>query len=560
MEEATKKKNRLAETFKALSQKIIGVFKDYPVTMIAIMLAALVGAIMVSWENRDTEIYLEKAIAFLLLTAMQTLAFEEICKEKKPVRLIGYVFSAILAFLYVYVLSNSRETLLGMDADIIKSIFTRTLYVHGVIAIGLAILHMFRRLEDNFEIYATKAFLELIKSTVVYGLFALGLALILWIFNELIFDTDDLLEQVEIFLAGGIYVPMCLKAISGKNEDPGKFARFCFLYVLQPMLLLAFAIIYVYIIKIFVTNDIPSNQIFFILAFLFTVGMPIWTMVHGMKQKEGILAKATLFLPYVFLPFVILQCWAIGLRIRNYGLTPDRYAALVLILCELIYFVLYLLHHLGNQKALSWIFYALIAVAFFACLCPGTACDSAVTASQMKRMTKMLEAETPDERGIKTAYRAISQSGYRGRRALKEKLSARQLEQIKAMDEYGSLRDTDVSLYASREFTNVDISAYHKLYQANSFRSTPENGMVTILVKFESGKEKTTLEMDAGGYLDWIMDTFHESYDSRFSLKDRYLFPVNEHQDFYATQVNILFNSENRKIQSFTMEGYLLEK
>jgi hypothetical protein len=64
---------------------------------------------------------------------------------------------------------------------------------------------------------------------------------------------------VEIFLAGGIYVPAMLLVMSGKKGGVGKFAKACVLYVLEPMLILAMAIIYVYIVKIFVTNDIPST-------------------------------------------------------------------------------------------------------------------------------------------------------------------------------------------------------------------------------------------------------------------------------------------------------------
>lgn len=556
-----KKKIQLMDALKAFGQKIIGVFREYPITMLSIMAAALVGAILVSWNNHDTRIYAERVGVFFLLTAMQTIFFEEVFAAKKLVRFTGSGISALLAVLYVYILSSDRDILFGVNMEILEEITSRFLIVHGLILICFSIHHMYRRLEEDFEIYATKAFLELIKSTVIYGLFALGLAIIIWIFNELIFDTDDLLEMVEIFLAGGIYVPMCLKSISGKNEAPGKFSRVCFLYVLQPMLLLAFAIIYIYIVKIFVTNDVPSNQIFYILAFLFSIGMPIWTIVHGMKQKEGFLSKALAFLPYSYLPFVLLQCWAIGIRIGDYGLTMSRYWALIFILFEVIYFVLYLLHHRGNKQAISWILYAAMVIGVMTLLLPGTSYDDIIIRSQLKRMTQMLESEKPDEAAIKSAYRAIRYTGYKGKKTLETKLTQAQVEQIESYDEYGNLTETRIYLHASQTFTDIDISAYRKLYEVSNYRGTDQGGVVVLFyLPKNNSSEKEKMEVDLGEYLNWVVNTFDRSYDNDFTLKDHCLFPVNDRQDLYVTSISIDFNSKSKEISSISIDGFILEK
>jgi len=556
-----KKKLHIGEALKAFAQKIIDVFRDYPVTMLSIMIAALIGTVLVTWNSHETKIYLERAAAFFLITAMQAIGLEEIFASKKLIRFSGYGIAAVLSALYVFLLSYEEDVLFGLNTEMVDDIVIRVLFIHGLTLLALSIHHMYRRLEEDFEIYATKAFLELIKSTVVYGLFALGLALLIWIFNELIFDTDDLLAQVELFLAGGIYVPMCLKAISGKNEVPGKFSRVCFLYALQPMLLLAFAIIYIYIIKIFLTNDFPSNQIFYILAFLFAIGMPIWTIVHGMKQKEGFFSKALAFLPYLFLPFVLLQSWSIGVRIHAYGLTESRYWAIILILFEVIYFVLYLLHHRGNKNAISWLLYAMIAISVITLLFPGISFDDMVIRSQMKRMTSMMESSKPDRAAIKSSYRVIQRCSYRGEKTLKTKLTDAQIEQIKSYDEYGDLTETRVYLYANQSLTDVDISAYSRLYQANSYRDNPKDGKVIILY-YPSAESKTKekMEVDLSEYLSWVVHSFKKSYDSSFTLKNHCLFHVNDQWDLYATSISIDFNSDTYEIKNLSIDGYLFEK
>ncbi|MBR6477758.1 MAG: DUF4153 domain-containing protein [Lachnospiraceae bacterium] len=557
------KKLRFIDKFKLLASKIIDVFREYPVTMLCIVLAALGGAILVPVRDKDLTLRLEKAIAFCLLTAMQTLTFEEIFPEKKPIRFSGYGVSAMISAISVYILTYEEKLFLGMDHNIVSENLVKILLVYGVIMVGFSIHHMFSRLEEDFEVYATKSFLELLKATVVYGLFALGLALIIWVFNELIFDTDDFLEMVEIFLAGGIYTPMCLKAISSKHDEPGKFSRFCILYVLQPMQLLAFAIIYLYIIKIFVTRDDPSNKIFLILACLFSVGMPIWSLVHGLKQNKGILGKISTFLPYAFIPFLFLQIWSIGVRINAYGMTIDRYVCVVLVILEIIYLALYAFQHVTKKQAISWCIYVLMFVAFFGFLCPGTSFDDTVIRSQMKRITKVLDSgniSKAEESTVKSAYNAINRIGYKGERALKNKLTEAQIDKIKKFDEYGEILQTRVYLSCNGSFTNIDISEYQRLYRADYYSSKPENGIVNLQVSFENGQNKQTVRMDMTEYFNWVMDTFDEKYDPQFSEMTQHLFHVSDKLDFYAYNISIDFNLETREVTTFHVDGYLLEK
>lgn len=560
------RKFNVGENLKKLGLMILGVFKDYPVTMIAIVLAALGGSILVTWHNRETEIYVERVIVFLLLTAMQTIAFEEVFPKKKLVRFVGSGVSAVLAALYVYILSFDGKIIFGMDFDVVSENTIKILCVHGVIMLGLSIWHMFRRTEENFEVYATKAFIELLKASVVYGLFALGLALIIWVFNELIFDTDDFLAQVEIFLAGGIYVPMCLKAISGKNETPGKFSRFCILYVLQPMQLLAFAIIYLYIIKLFVTREDTSNKIFLILAFLFSIGMPIWTLIHGLEHKDGIIGKLSPFIPYLFIPFVLLQIWSMGVRIAAYGVTADRYCGVLLILGEILYFVLYFLHHRGNKQAISWTLFVLMAFTFFGLLFPATSFDSVVIRSQMKRLTVMMEEENPSEETqsmIKSSYRSMETVGYRSKKAFEKSFTEDQIERIKEYTEYYSRHNPSfVSLYASRDFTAVDVSAYRMLYYFSAFSTTSEDGRLGVNVQTSDAGtfDGNRIEIDLHEYTSEIMNTYTDNYDHNFTLNGQGVIHIDDTKDLYLTVIDIDFNKDTKVISSIHLRGYILEK
>ena len=565
-EHSPRQKKSLKELVKALGSKIIGVFRDYPVTMIAIMVAALIASILVSWENRDTEIYLERTALFFLITAVGTIFFEEVFPKKLVIRIAGYASSAILSFLFVGILSSKEELIFGLESDMVIDFTARILAVYGVVLVSFSIWHMFRRLEEDFEVYATKAFLELLKASVIYGLFAGGLATIILIFNALIFDTDDFLAQVEIFLASGIYVPMCLKAISGKNEEPGKFFRICIHYALLPMLLIAFGIIYLYIGKVFLLRDIPSNKIFPILAGLFTVGMPIWTLVHGMQQKDDFLSKAARFLPYVFVPFLFLQCWSLGLRIGQYGITSDRYWGIILILGEAIYFVLYFLHHRGQTQAISWMVFAVMIICFFTVLCPGTTYEDVTIRSQMARLEKQLENPFPtqeDKQSIRSIYNKINYLGYKGKRALNKKLSKAQKDLLESYSDYTAIAKETVYLSAYQGSDYMEVAGYSRIYQVSVMdRSDDYLGDGKLVVEFtnyEKRKASEPILVDISDMITYAY-TFHKSHDSDFTLKGHEVCPVDENRAIWITSFTINYDKSTQESLDGNLNGYLMEK
>ena len=559
------KKNRLSKTLMALGKRIYEVFKDYPVTMGAIILAALAGAILVDIDKSNVEELVERIACFSLIFAMQVIMFEELFKSKLKVRIIGYAVSVIIAGFYTFLVFFDEKTLFGADIELIDYYAVKILFVYGVFTVGLSIHHMYRRLEEDFEVYCCRAFLEVIKATIIYGLFAIGLMIVVLIFNELIFDTDEFLLRIELFLAGGIYVPMCLKALSGKNETPGKFAKICIAYVLQSMLLIAFAIIYIYIIKIFVTNDIPSNEVFDILAFLFAIGMPIWTMVHGMKEESGVWTKISYFIPYAFIPFIILQCWSIGVRISAYGYTVSRYSAIVLIVGESIYFVLYFLQHRGNRRAVSWILFVLMALSVICILIPGISYDDVVIRSQTKRIVNIIEdgkeLNDHEKSQVKSAYRVIDRIGFKGEQAIEKNFTKAVRDKIEEYDEdYYSYRST-VYLRDNKKLSNVDISGYSRIYRAESLDTGSDRHTCYIqLVDADGNLDDEVLDLNVEELVDWSIANYTDENEYDFDISGREMVKIDESRDFYITKIYIVYNSVTGEVTTTQIEGYVLER
>ncbi|MBR3635349.1 MAG: DUF4153 domain-containing protein [Lachnospiraceae bacterium] len=560
------KKGRLIKAVTGLGRMIYQVFKDYPVTMAAIILAALIGAVLIDLDSINLdEDTLEKLAVFFLLTAVQTIMFEEVFKNKIVVRIGGYMASlAISAFMVYCILSTESDYLFGTDTDTVIEIATRILFVYLVALDVWAVYHMYRRLEEDFEVYCTKAFLGLVKANFIYLLFAVGLAIIIWIFNELIFDTDDFMAQVELFLAGGIYVPMCLKAISAKGEKHGKFAKLCVVYVLQSMLLIAFAIIYIYIIKIFVTDTVPSNQVFNILAFLFAIGMPIWTMVHGMKEEENVLSKVAEFVPYAFIPFIILQCWSMGIRIKEYGYTVSRYSAVLLIIGESVYFILYALYHIKRKKqVISYILFILILIAAFGLIIPWTSYDDVVIRSQTKRLEKMLKDVDKDESlksAIKSAYRTIDRVGYKGKKALDKKFTKSEIETIEEYSEYEEWgRDSVYLRYYAKGYA-LDITGYNRLYKVSKCNNDRKKDSIVVITVNLADGETVDYEVDLSELTAWSIENNSTRNSDSFSIEGREKVRIDDKRDLYITEFTLYYYTDTKEITHLTLTGYVLER
>ena len=296
-----KKIKKLYETLKE------NVFLKYPVTICNIWIASLFTAVVVDfpfdYDHYDTFV---KITAFFWIFADGNLLVEELFdKYKKTVRLIGFILSAAISGFFIIMSSIEQEYIFGIEKDIVMTFIAKLLVCYLTWIAMFCVFKMYQKSEVSFEKYCLSVFGSTMRTTIVYGIFALGLAIIILIFNVLIFDTDDFILRIETLLACGLYIPGIILAFSKMQDEIGKFLRVVVKYVLLVLEMTAFLIIYIYIAKLVISWDLPSNEVFPILSWLFVCGLPIWTV--AMYFKEDKLGKVASILPYIFIPFIILQ-------------------------------------------------------------------------------------------------------------------------------------------------------------------------------------------------------------------------------------------------------------
>ena len=361
-------------------------------------------------------------------------------------------------------------------------------------------------------------------------------------------------------------MPMCLKAVSGKKETPGRFAKVCVLYVLLPMLLVAFAILYLYFGKVILEKDFPNNQVFAILTFLFAVGLPIWTMMRAVLGSQGNRGKVVSSIPFLFIPFIFLQAWCISQRISEYGFTVSRYMGLALILFESTYFVLYILRCVGKREAISYTLYVIVVIAILGLIVPGCNYVDVIIRSQMKRIDEVLAMENPtgkEKMNAISALKTIKHVGYKGMQVAttKKKQNQNSFLNDSEYDNDEMVVSSHVDTWYDENRGVVPVAGYSSLYPIQSAHYK----------KYEMDVSKLEMESsyrrdDYQGTVDLselIEELIEESKDSRkyiASLEGRNFWKVDENSDLFITSLDFTYETDTRIPISIDFEGYILER
>ena len=563
MDETVKeKKHAFIDKLKLAVLKIGSVFKDYPVTMGCIVVIAAIAAVIIDCDF-DTDLC-EKIILFLAAFAVQALFTEEYFAKKPAARIAGYVIAAPISAFLVYLANFKGEEFLGMPKDKADEIFIYIYISYFVCLICASLYHMYKRQQETFESYCLKTFCGLIQTTVVYGLFAGGLAIIVLIFDNLIFDTDAFLGRVEIFLAGGIYVPALLLVLSGKKPEVGKFVKICVLYVLEPMLILAMAIIYIYIIKIFVSDNIPSNSVFGIISCLFATGMVIWTLACGIGE-DNFFCRAAKILPFVFIPCIILQAWSILIRIGDYGFTPQRYLGVMIVIFELIYMVFYFIRTVWKKDSVALIMWVAALMVVIGLIVPYLNYASVCVRSQSKRLEgitvneQLKDSELAGTAG--SAFRSlIYDCGWRGEEAVDEMFTASEQDILRSC--YSSSNTYHQNKYyldGNTDVISFDISEYRLITKVNGSSRDPESAEFDLKSDYQ-----TVITADLSQLIRDVKDYGRKRSVSSdyftFDLDDYGVIVLDEKHDLKLTSFSTTYNSDNDELEYMSINGYLLEK
>lgn len=551
-----------------LKEKIVGVLQTFkksigkfPLTIISAIVLTVIYTICLDNYSIETTT-LTNISLFIVIFASSTFLIETVLETKIKKKIIYYIIAAIWATVLTYAV-NIEEGLLGMSNTIFLFKIERFIICYLIATIVLAIYYNYKNLNKTFEQYVTSTFVTIFKTSLIYGILAIGIAMITAVFVYLILDGESyiLVARMEILLFGVYYIPTVLYSFYDQEEEIGKFAKIVIKYVLGTLVIVAFAIIYMYIIKIIFLRDMPSNLIFRILSALFIIGLPVWTMILSFKE-DTTLDKINRKLPLLFIPFIILQIYSIGTRILSNGITELRYLCLMLIIFEIVYIIIYL----TKKEKVSRILLVFLALTVISTITPYINMFTISNLSQynnLKIYKQKTEYSEEEKTKIYGAYNYLRYSSIEGKKYIENYLTKDDEELIKKLKNSGTKKsDNGKNIYVDKNINYIEVEGYKKVYKIDSYsyNSSKENRTIDeTFSNIEINTQESNYSIEAN-ILPLINEYVnHENEMNNYSEENNEL-KLDENKKIILERLILEYDDTTKNVSYYNMSGYLLEK
>lgn len=218
-----------------------------------------------------------------------------------------------------------------------------------------------------------RLFISFFYSMVLYAGAALALVTIDYLF-DVSFTSDNYLRTFYfifiifnswVFLNG---IPSTIQELE-KDESFPRLLKFFSQFVLLPLVTVYIIILYAYVVRLFIIGSAPDTNVAYMVLALAIAGILALLLVWPMHKSENYkwlkVYQKTFYV--ILIPLIILFFVAIWHRVRDYGITENRYFVLVLALWLFgiaVYFIF------SKKKSIKVIPTSLCAIVFLSSFGP----------------------------------------------------------------------------------------------------------------------------------------------------------------------------------------------
>ena len=573
-------------------------FKQIYIRYTASIFCAFIIAVVSIIANQKKGFDIESIVAVcsiwlagnFLVESLWKKTIEEAQKNKRK-WLIGYGVTFVIAIIF----ENLSEILKAQKADIPNLIFESILYFYIACTVLLAIYVLLRQQQLDLPHCIGRIIFALLRAVGVYLVLNIAVILILEIIDALLVDIDTFRVElnIQLLLSALAYFPTCLLAVSDTSEDNAAFTKKFVSYVLLPCVWIAMFVIYLYVIKIFVKQEVPSNEIFGICASLFAIGMPIWMMASGfVEEKTSRYAKLISITKYIYAPFILLEIYSMSVRVKAYGLTEQRYAAWMFVLLQIIYILwekIYALYagQTGRKKTytnqadtgdtgtehaneinqtkiqINWHYENLILVLvgflFVGLLLPF---GNAQYLSYQSQKSRLVKNRTSDMGEAAKAYDYLKTNAY-GRRYLDNYLTEAEQDELHNMLYDWDSEDQWKSVYFyadPMEEGGLTIRGYEKIYGVEE-HWRDECSVQEYESKTITAGDNVYANVDLTSCISYYKDLEDKNENQVVDEKDKvYEIQISNTEKLIVTYISFEIDDEQIMIKRMFIKGYMLTK
>lgn len=543
---------KIKEFFKRMFTTYKENIKQYSATNIVIIVTTLILTLMPSNFVMN---FTSRFLMIAVLCALNFFAIETYMQDTKKRRIL-YVLGIIIAIVINYVVKLHNTYAIS-----------RMVIGYFLIVLLLAIFKITKDSEEGLSKYLLKVNKNLFYIGIIYVILNMGLMAILVILELLLLDGNSFLNiiiRVQTALLGLFLLPATMMAIINTKTEVTKFIDNIVCFVLLPLILLATAIIYIYMAKIFILKQIPKNAIFRILSALFIVYFPEWIMLESYKEKNNVINKICKLLPIAFIPFIGLQVYSIGVRCTENGLTPTRYLGIILIIFEAIAIFLNIYK---DKKYVIHIYTTAIILIAVVTICPIINMQTISNINQGSRLDKAwAEGKGFEELDEREQDIIVSAYAYLKKQEDGEKYIPKRLSRLGL----GNILQDRLEPYKATTCYSTKSASY--LLDSNGVVSIEGYKVMSRIIKTYNDLSVEHLEdlnlrdeiyIDLKQYIQNVANENRTNSSTEYISKNK-LLTINENVDFCITEFNIRYEEDEKSnlenIEYLRIVGYLLVK
>lgn len=341
---------KIVSFIKDSSRLLLDGFKRFPITYI--LIAILAVAFEINVNNSFSNVYFEGGLFYgIFVSVLATLIIEQKVKKNAYLQAIPVVLGVVSSIVMWQVLKHYFS-----DNDC----FIMAFYIGTLIAMFSMCVWLLCKKENIDTIYMELLWAVSYSFLSIFVLF-LGVMVCLLAFDSLIMPIEERPYSIVAAYSWIGLIPMMILSRIPREDNlvqrPKLYVKF-FTFLAIPCVLLL-AILCIYVGKIILTLDMPSNILNIFASICILVYLFMYAAIKGNSSKPLSFLLRWCWIPII--PIVIAQITGIIIRYNAYGLTPSRMAGMVTLAIGI-----YGLYITARNKSLKsiWLVIAVAAIVF----------------------------------------------------------------------------------------------------------------------------------------------------------------------------------------------------
>jgi hypothetical protein len=386
-----------------MSRGAVRISKRYPFSVVSGLLCAVALSCLIDDSLRSNEIWQGRLVKlgicggfgislFLLAELVSSLPGERLSFRTILAHILCVAF---LMALYVWIPNEDGEELLN-------TFWIRILMLGGLVHLAIAVVPYWKSGVQDIALWEWNKvlFTRFLLSAFYSAVFFLGVVLALVSIDKLfgVKIDEEYFGRVWVFCAFVLSPFLFLGGLPEAEERVGltldypKWIHFFCKFILLPLVVIYFVILFAYALKILIGWSWPNGMVGLPVFILASVGGLTGLLIWPLSKVEPITPWAKSFWRFffpLFIPLAILLLLAMQRRIADYGFTELRFLGLLLGLWILGVSIFFAIRPGASFKVIPWSLIALGLVFSVGPLSPA----SVAFKSQWGRLNDLLQQE-----------------------------------------------------------------------------------------------------------------------------------------------------------------------